>query len=127
DDVKIEEQNKVKEDATLTILLSKDHRLYYYHGIGSEENPPEVLVSSFKDKGGIRDVVIEKKKMVDGLIRTGTLKSYDKATIIIKPDEDSTLEDFIGILDEMTINAVPVYAVVDITPEDKMYIERIKT
>ncbi len=127
DDVKIEQQNKVKEGATMTILLGKNHRLYYYHGIGSEENPPEVQVAYFKDEGGIRDILIEKKKTVDGLIRNGTLLSYDKATVIIKPDETSTLEDFIGILDEMTINAIPVYAVVNITPEDKMYIDRIET
>jgi hypothetical protein len=42
--------------------------------------------------------------------------------VIIKPDVDCTTDDLINILDEMTINAIPVYAVVDITPVDKEFI-----
>src|SRR5690606_28792721 len=31
--IKDEERNKVKESTAMTILLSKDHRVYYYEGI----------------------------------------------------------------------------------------------
>jgi hypothetical protein len=105
------------------LLLSKDHRIYYYNGIGDDPtNPPKVEVTYFKDKGGIRDVLINKKKLVQGLISQGVLSAKDKVVVLIKPDDNSTTEDLIDILDEMTINAIPVYAVVDITPVDKEFI-----
>ncbi|MCY1379654.1 hypothetical protein D3C87_1476010 [compost metagenome] len=41
---------------------------------------------------------------------------------MVKPAENSTTDDLINVLDEMTINAVPIYAVVDITPVDLEFI-----
>ncbi len=118
-----EDQNKVKKDAALTILLSRDHRVYYYQGIGDDPDiPPDVKVTYFKPEGGIRDVLIEKKKMVNQLIQQGVLTATDKPVIMIKPDSNSTTDDLINILDEMTINAIPIYAVVDITDVDRGFI-----
>lgn len=118
-----EDKNKVKNDEALTVLLSKDHRVYYYHGIGDDPaKPPKVEVTYFKNEGGIRDVLIQKKKTVNDLISQGVLDADDKVTVLIKPDMDATTDDLINILDEMTINAIPIYAVVDITPVDKGFI-----
>jgi hypothetical protein len=61
--------------------------------------------------------------MVQDLISQGVLTAGDKAIVLIKPDETSTTDDLINILDEMTINAIPVYAVVDITPVDQDFIK----
>jgi biopolymer transport protein ExbD len=122
--LKDEDKNKIKKDEALTILLSKDHRVYYYHGIGDDAtNPPKVEVTYFKDKDGIRDVLIQKKKTVNDLISQGVLGAKDRVAVIIKPDNNSTTDDLINILDEMTINAIPVYAVVDITDVDKDFIK----
>jgi len=118
-----EDQNKVKKDAALTILLSRDHRIYYYQGIGDDPNaPPDVQVTYFKDKDGIRDVLIKKRKTVNDLIQQGVLTATDKPVVMIKPDTNSTTDDLINILDEMTINAIPIYAVVDITDVDREFI-----
>lgn len=118
-----EDKNKIKNDEALTLLLSKDHRIYYYNGIGDDPtNPPQVQVTYFKDKDGLRDVLINKKKTVQGLISQGVLNASDKAIVLIKPDDNSTTEDLINALDEMTINGIQVYAVVDITPVDKDFI-----
>lgn len=119
-----DEQNKIKKDVALTILLGNDGRLFYYEGIGDDPmDPPPVQVTTFKNNGGIRDVIINKKRKVDQLIANGTLSSKDKATVIIKADSTSTTSDFINILDEMTINAIPIYAVVDISEQDQEFIE----
>lgn len=115
--------SKVKNSTALTILLSKDHRVYYYEGIGDDPtNPPKVEVTNFKNPGGIRQVIIDKKAKVDGLVRSGALGATDKTTILIKPDVNSTYEDFVGIIDEMSINGIQVYAIVDISPVDKEFI-----
>jgi len=119
------ERNKIKESTALTILLSKDHRLYYYEGIGSDpNNPPKVEVTYFKNNDGIRDVLIKKKKSVQDLISQGVLTATDKPTVLIKPDSNSSTDDLINIIDEMTINAIPIYAVVDITPVDREFIQK---
>ena len=125
-DDKMEEKDKskVKESTAMTILLSKDHRVYYYYGMGTDPaNPPKLEVTGFKDQGGIRDAIIAKKKEVQSLVASGALAPDDKITVMIKPAENSTTDDLIDVLDEMTINAVPIYAVVDITPVDLEFID----
>jgi len=124
--IKEENQSVVKGSTALTVLLSKDHRIYYYEGIGDNAaEPPQVQVTSFKaSDGGIRQVIIDKQKKVNDLIRSGALKADDKMTVLIKPDDKSTYEDFVDIIDEMKINAVKVYAVVDISDVDKEFIQK---
>jgi len=117
------DQTKVKESTAMTILLSKEHRVYYYEGIGSDPTkPPELKVTYFKAKDGIRDAIIAKQQKVEELKRSGELGAKDQATILIKPDDNSTYDDLVNILDEMSINDVRVYAIVDITPVDKEFI-----
>jgi biopolymer transport protein ExbD len=117
------DQTKVKESTAMTILLSKEHRIYYYEGIGSDATkPPEVKVTYFRAKDGIRDAIIAKKKAVEALKQSGQLGATDQATLLIKPDDNSTYDDLVNILDEMSINDVRVYAIVDITPVDKEFI-----
>ncbi len=118
-----EDQSQVKESTAMTILLSKDHRIYYYYGIGSDPStPPEIKVTGFKDQDGIRDALIQKKKEVQGMVASGALAPDDKMTVMIKPADNSTTDVLIDVLDEMTINAVPLYAVIDITPVDLEFI-----
>ena len=122
---KIEEkdQSKVKESTAMTVLLSKNHRIYYYEGLATDPNtPPDLKVTGFKDKGGIRDAIIAKKQKVEALRQQGVLGAKDHATILIKPDTTSTYQDLVNILDEMSINDVRVYAIIDITPVDQEFI-----
>jgi biopolymer transport protein ExbD len=123
--MKKEDQTEVKASTALTILLSKEHRVYYYEGIGNDAtNPPKVEVTGFKTPGGIREVLINKKKSVEDMVRTGAngLRAGDKITVLIKPDYNSTYEDFVDIIDEMSINGIQKYAIVDISPVDKEFI-----
>lgn len=120
---KIEEETKIKESTALTVLLSKKHRIYYYEGMATDpETPPDVKITGFKPEKGIRDVIIKKMKDVEDLKRSGALNEKDKTTVLIKPDTNSTYEDLVNILDEMAINDVRVYAIVDITDVDREFI-----
>jgi len=119
-----EEKNKIKESVALTILLSKNHRVYYYEGMATDPtNAPDLKVTSFSQKNGIRDEIIAKKKMVDDLKRAGGLGPKDEMTVLIKPDTTSTYSDLVSILDEMNINDVRVYAIIDITEVDQNFIK----
>lgn len=115
--------DELKADQSMTILLSKEHRLYYYDGIGSDPTkPPNVKVTYFKPKGGIRDVILDKINRVKGLQASGVLNAKNDAAFLIKPDSNSTYDDFVNIMDEMNINDVKIKAVVDISPVDQSFI-----
>ncbi len=114
--MKDEEKNKIKNSVALTVLLSKSHRIYYYEGIGDDPNKqPDYKSTTFNQKNGIRDEIIAKKKMVDDLKRSGALTAKDNMTVLIKPDTTSTYSDLVNILDEMNINDIRVYAIIDIS------------
>ena len=121
--VKVDE-SKIKESVALTVLLSKDNRVYYYEGLATDATkPPDVKVTYFRAKDGIRDEIIDKKKRIDDLIRGGALLASDKITVLIKPDSNSTYNDLVNILDEMSINDVRTYAIIDITDVDREFIK----
>jgi biopolymer transport protein ExbD len=118
------DKTKIKNSVALTILLSKNHRIYYYEGIGDDPNkPPELKITYFTPTKGIRDEIIAKKKMVDDLKRSGQLTAKDETTVLIKPDTTSTYSDLVNILDEMNINDIRVYAIIDITDIEQGFIK----
>lgn len=126
-------QMEVKESGALTILLGKDNNLFYYEGQlqadGSNFNS-----STYKE---IRDVIINKKKEVmsrhvhdetcqkiwerNGGDQTSCLDR--DFVVVIKPNKEATYKNTVDILDEMTINNVQRFAIVDILPSEVQAIE----
>jgi len=116
---------KAKDYLTMTVLLSKDHRVYYYVGLADNPlSPPTVEVTYFQNKNGIRDALIAHKKKVYQERTNGMVghKADDEPVILIKPDANSQYEDMVNILDEMQINGLTTYALIDITDVDKGFI-----
>lgn len=127
EDIKDEDKNKVKDYTAMTVLLSKDHRIYYYLGLADDPmNPPKVEVTYFQNKNGIRDAIISLRKRVYEERNNGVQghSEKDEPVILIKPDTTSQFEDMVNILDEMQINAINTYALVDITPVDREFISK---
>jgi len=98
---KPEEQNKAKESGALTLLLGSEKNVYYYEG-QLDPNGSNFKSSTMKQ---IRDVIINKKRST----------AKDDLVIVIKPSTDATYRDVVDILDEMTINDISRYALVDIS------------
>lgn len=116
--------NKIKAKTALTILPGKDHRIYYYEGIGDNPaDPPKLKIAAFKGQENIRKVITAKKKEIAALISKGDLRPKDQLTVLIKPDTTSTYADLVSILDEMNINDVATYAIVDITSLEQAWIK----
>lgn len=103
-----EQQNKAKESGAMTILLGKDRNVFFYEG---QLDPTG---SNFKSSTmkKIRDEIIAKKRST----------AEDDLVIIIKPSLDATYRDVVDILDEMTINVIKRYALVEISPVEKMVV-----
>jgi biopolymer transport protein ExbD len=102
---KPDEQNKLKESAALTVMPSKANYVYYYEGL----DPSKLQQSTFK---GIRDIILDKKRRTDP-------KDF---MVIIKPTQDATYKNTVDMLDEMKIDDVKRYALVDITPDEYKFI-----
>jgi biopolymer transport protein ExbD len=104
---KPEDQNKVKNSGALTLLLGRDNNVFYYEGI-LDPAGANFKSSNFKE---IRDIIIKKKQ-------TTVDKDF---VVVIKPNEESTYKNVVDILDEMAINVVKRYALVDISDgEDQL-------
>jgi biopolymer transport protein ExbD len=120
----IDTSTKVKASTALTVLLSKNHRVYYYEGLADDPTkPPDVKIAYFTGKNSIRDEIISKQKAVAALKQTGALMPKDETTVLIKADSTSKYDDMVNMLDEMNINDVKVYAIVDISPVDQGFIQ----
>ncbi len=98
---KPDDQNKVKETGAFTILLGKSDQVYFYEGM----DPTKLQASNFKL---IREEIMKKKQNTNP----------EDLVVIIKPSEDATYKNTVDILDEMTINEIKRYAMVDITADE---------
>ena len=113
DTKKDEELNKAKESGALTILLAKDNQVFYYNGQLAVD-ASNFQSSSFNPEKGIRKIIIDKKRSTP----------VDDLVIVIKPNEESTYKNAVDILDEMTINQIKRFALVDILPVENELIKR---
>ena len=106
---KPEEQNKAKESGALTLLLARDRTVYYYEGILATDG------SNFKSGNfqGLRQIILDKKGSTNP----------DDLVIVVKPGEEATFKDVVDVLDEMTINVIKRYALVDIAEPEVMLIK----
>jgi len=89
------------------VMPSKNDVVFYYEGL----DPSKLQVSSFT-KNAIRDVILDKKRRTDP-------KDF---MVIIKPTKDATYKNTVNILDEMKIDDVRRYALVDISPDEYKFV-----
>ena len=103
---KPDELNKVKESGALTIMMGKGDVVYYYFG----SDPTKLQTTGYKD---IRKIILDKKKTTP----------VDDFYITIKPDKDATYKNAVDILDEMSINDIKRYSMVDPTEDEYKLIQ----
>jgi biopolymer transport protein ExbD len=113
DKVTEEDQNKAKESGVLTILMGADNHIYYYEG-QLKSDGSNFLSASFNGENSIRDVILKKKADVRSRSRDAE-NPYKDFVVVIKPSVDCNYKNVIDILDEMAINVVKKYALVDIS------------
>ena len=141
--------NNVKEYGALTLLLDKNNMIYYYEG-QLKEDTSNFIVSDFSN---IHQVIVNKKKKVMAAhvhddeckkiqekARIGDPKNGIKPdpnwqdackakdlVVVIKPDDGVTYQSTINILDEMAINDVKRYAMVDLFPIEREIIKKLNS
>jgi len=98
---------KVKESGSLTLLLGKGNVIYYYFG----NDPATMQTTGYKD---VRNVILKKKASTPAT----------DLFIIIKPDKDATYKNAVDILDEMDIDQISRYAMIDPTADEYSKIQQ---
>ena len=116
-----EKQTEVKQSGALTILMGRNNEIYYYEG-QMEADGSNFKSTTYKE---LRDVIQKKRKDV---MQLGRSLGYNKDSldrdlvVVIKPNSDATYKNTVDVLDEMTINNIQRFALVDITDQEKQAI-----
>lgn len=113
---------KVDQVRTMTIIMGKDNKIKWFHGLLEAPEPGGAPADGTYGKNGIRKEILKRVTSIPQA--TG---DKDKGMIvIIKPTKLSTYRNLVDILDEMAICDVPTYAIVnDITPEEQKLVDEM--
>ena len=94
-------QPKVNEKKILSIILGGDNKIYWYMGL----TDTKVWETDYS-MTGIRKILQEQNEKID------------KMFVLVKPDNQSTYENLVDILDELKITHMERYALVEMGIED---------
>jgi biopolymer transport protein ExbD len=113
---KPEDQNKAKASGAFTILLGRDNNVFYYEGILDNANAQANFKASNFSSGedGIRAAILRKK--------ASTIEK--DLVIVIKPTDECTYKNVVDILDEMSVNVVKRYALVDVSDIETLLVKK---
>lgn len=110
----VDDNLKVADDRTMTILLGSNNKIEWY--MGTVDNPTTPTVIDY-GKNGIRAALLEKMKSV----RAATGKDL---FVIIKPSDKSSYKNLVDIFDEVNIVDVKQRALTDITADEIELLKR---
>ncbi len=139
-----QDRSKVGDEQAFTILLGKDHKVWYYEGLFDDPNQKldPVEVNWGTGEGSLRQALIRKsrernpdydriavlqKQLNLGEIDIDTYKKEVKKitgyklgiVVLVKAAPESTYDDLVSVLDELKITHVGIYAIVDISKQEK--------
>lgn len=149
-DIKEDQQNKVKASEAITLIFDKDNKIYYYNGL------PEInsLKETNYSPSGLRQMLLQRNIVAIQKVRklrqdylahpTNNAFAEQKAkaklqaqiedirgekgvpNVIIKGTDEGSYENMIDCLDEMQICDIGKYVIVPIDDFDKKMIEHYK-
>ena len=92
---------KVSEEKTLTLLIGGNSQLFYYNGMFTGQ----VSETNYRE---LRNLIITRKLEIKKRFRSGDL------VVLIKSSNEASYKNVIDCLDEMIINDVRTYMLLDI-------------
>jgi Biopolymer transport protein ExbD/TolR len=127
DSTDVDQNIKVDQRRTVTIILGDNNKVKWYHGLLDAPEPGGAPADATYGKDGIRKEILKRVKSIPQV--TG---DKNKGMIVIikptkkKPTKKSNYRNLVDILDEMAICSVPTYAIVnDFTPEEKALADKM--
>jgi biopolymer transport protein ExbD len=114
-DDQVQPDNHVCASCVLTVLLTKDNTVLYYEGAAA---PGTMLRKTSFSTNGIRQIILNKIKTVEK-----KRSAANQLVLIIKPTQQSSLQNFVDIMDEVAINGIKLYYLDEASPFD---LEKVK-
>jgi len=105
----------VAQSRSLTILVADKTKLCYYFGTEEDALKNKSIFSTQYLESGIGEIIRKKQ------ISMGQAK--DSLTILIKPGPNSSYKNVVDVLDEMIINNVKRYSIVDVSEKEKNFLQ----
>jgi biopolymer transport protein ExbD len=109
DALNIKDSMQTPASGAMSILLRSDNQVYYYFGILADDGS-NVIASDYRK---IRDVIIQKKQITDS-------KDF---MILLKSSNQATYRNTVDMLDEMFINDVKKYALLDMNESESRLVD----
>jgi biopolymer transport protein ExbD len=107
----------LKESTAFTLLLTKNNSVYYYSGNWANAFETNLIgKTSFDVQHGIGKFIREKQKTLGA--------DRNELMLLIKASDEATYNDIVNALDEVMINEVKHYAIVDLLPQEKLFLAR---
>lgn len=110
------------ESGSLSVILLEQNKVFYYHGSLSEAIKHNAYsTTTFDFTNGIGQVIRQKQLTLDRQKKDGR----KDLVIMIKPLDEAAYRNVVDVLDEMLINAVPSYSILDIEPAEKEEVTKL--
>ena len=115
------EPPKLINDLALTLLLDADNKIYYYKGIFNDAiKTDQIFETTYSTYEGIGKIIRQQQKDIDA---NRKLKEGRRGMmVLIKPTSASVYKNVVDALDEIMINDVKKYAIVEPVTEEVNYI-----
>lgn len=108
----------------LTLLLDDNNSIYYYGGNFEEaQKTGQIFETTYSTYNGVGKAIRQKQKDLESYPNFGGKSGL---MLIIKPTSSSVYKNVIDALDEVMINDVKKYAIVEPTIEELKFIEGLR-
>ena len=112
----------IPDSKSLTILLSNNDKVFYYYGTEAKAiKNKQIYQASFNELDGLGNIIRQKqieleKRKID----------RKELTVLIKPGKQSSYKNVVAALDEMLINKVSRYSIINQENEEEDFLNSIK-
>jgi biopolymer transport protein ExbD len=109
DDKPVKDDTEAPESKTISLILQGDDVIHYYHGLNTAQTQ-----STNYSAAGLRAII--RQKMEEVKKKYG---SDNGMIVLIKPTDAASYRNIIAVLDEMQINNVKKYVLMEPSAEEK--------
>jgi len=106
----------IYEKTLVTAILDKEKIIVYEGDFQKALAQNRLLQTNYDVKSGLGKFIRQKQKALQAINRK------DELMVVLKPLPSASYQDVINALDEMTINRVLRYGIVDVSANEKSYL-----
>ena len=112
-----------KRSASLTVLIGNNDNIYCYDGMWNEAiHSNNIVQTNYSVANGLGAVIRAKQQFMNRVLQSDS--GRNDLMLIIKATKDASYKHLMDVLDEVLINDVRRYAIVDPTTEEMSYLEK---